>query len=57
MAGNITDNTTGKEGGGVYAVSDMTVSGNANITGNKKIDGSVSMLAYIQPIDGKNQNH
>ncbi len=37
--GNITGNTTEKEGGGVYAVSDITVSGNVNITGNKKADG------------------
>lgn len=34
--GNITGNTTEKEGGGVYAVSDITVSGNVNITGNKR---------------------
>lgn len=45
--GNITGNTTEKEGGGVYAVSDMTVSGNANITGNKKADGSVSNVGLF----------
>ena len=45
--GNITGNTTEKEGGGVYVVSDMTVSGNANITGNKKADGSVSNVGLF----------
>lgn len=51
--GSITGNITEKEGGGVYAVSDMTVSGNANITGNKKADGSVSNVGLYTNSDGK----
>ena len=51
--GNITGNTTEKEGGGVYAVSDITVSGNANITGNKKADGSVSNVGLYTTSSGE----
>ncbi len=51
--GSITGNITEEEGGGVYAVSDMTVSGNANITGNKKADGSVSNVGLYTNSDGK----
>ena len=51
--GNITGNTTEKEGGGVYAVSDITVSGNVNITGNKKADGSVSNVGLYTTSSGE----
>ena len=35
----------------MYAVSDMTVSGNVNITGNKKADGSVSNVGLYTTTD------
>ena len=51
--GKITGNTTEKEGGGVYAVNHMTVSGNVNITGNKKADNSVSNVGLYTNSDGE----